>query len=181
VGEIDLEPAELLRQFGGLFLGLSGPVLDLAGGSGRNGLYLASLGAQVLLCDRDAQALARAQQQARDLGLQISTWQVDLEAGGDPLPAETYGGIIVFRYLHRPLFPSIRRALMPGGLLAYETYTLDQPRFGKPTNPDFLLRPGELRETFFGFEIIHAFEGILENPTRAAAQIVCRRPLTEAS
>ncbi|MFO7595899.1 MAG: methyltransferase domain-containing protein [Desulfocurvibacter africanus] len=181
MSEIDLEPAALLREFGGLFSSLNGPVLDMACGSGRNGLYLASLGAQVLLCDRDAHALERAQRQARDLGLHITTWQIDLEAVDNPLPAETYGGIIVFRYLHRPLFPSIRRALKPGGLLAYETYSLDQPRFGKPTNPDFLLRPGELREAFSGFEIIHAFEGILENPTRAMAQIICRKPLTEAS
>ncbi len=179
--EMGLEPAALLLEFGGLFSHLDGPVLDLACGSGRNGLYLASLGAEVVLCDRYVQALEHAQRQARDLGLSIATWLVDLEAGGDPLPPKAYGGIIVFRYLHRPLFGSIRRALKPGGVLAYETYTLDQPRFGKPTNPDFLLRPGELREAFTGFEIIHAFEGILEQPTRAAAQIVCRRPLTEAT
>lgn len=181
MSEADLQPAALLLEFGGLFSGLDGPVLDLACGSGRNGLYLAGLGAEVVFCDRDAQALEQVQRHARDLGLRITTWQVDLEAGANPLPPEAYAGIIVFRYLHRPLFGAIRRALKQGGLLAYETYTAAQPRFGKPTNPDFLLRPGELEEAFTGFAIIHTFEGILENPTRAAAQIVCRRPLTEAS
>lgn len=179
--ETELRPAALLLEYGGLFSGLNGPVLDLACGNGHNGLYLAGLGAEVVFCDRDAQALENVRRYARDLGLRVTTWQVDLEAGVNSLPAEAYGGIIVFRYLHRPLFGPIRRALKPGGLLAYETYTAAQSRFGKPTNPNFLLRPGELVEEFTGFEIIHTFEGILENPTRAVAQIVCRRPLTEVS
>lgn len=176
----DHEPAELLLRFGRLFAGLDGPVLDVASGEGRNGLYLASLGVDVVLCDRNAQDLARATDHARGTSLHVRTWQVDLEAGGNPLPESAYAGIIVFRYLHRPLLGAIRRALRPGGLLAYETFTVDQPRYGKPSNPDFLLKPGELLEAFRGFEIIHSFEGILANPTRAAAQLVCRRPLTEA-
>lgn len=176
----DHEPAALLKRFGGLFAGLGGPVLDLASGEGHNGLYLAGLGVEVVLCDRDAQALDKALESARKNGLRVKTWQADLEAGGTLLPEAAYAGIIVFRYLHRPLFGAIRRALRPGGLLAYETFTVDQSRHGKPSNPDFLLRPGELLEAFRGFEIIHSFEGTLENPTRAAAQLICRRPLTEA-
>lgn len=181
MSESTFEPAELLLRFGGVFTGLDGPVLDLAGGEGRNGLYLASLGAEIVLCDRDARALSRAAERARALGLCVRIWQVDLEKGANPLPEDSFAGIVVFRYLHRPLFGPIRRALRPGGVLAYETYTLEQRRFGKPSNPNFLLRSGELLEAFGGFEIIHHFEGILANPTRAAAQIVCRRPYTEAT
>jgi len=176
----DLEPAELLLRFGKLFACLAGPVLDLASGAGRNGLYLASLGAQVVLCDRNAEALARAQAHAMELGLHPLIWQADLEQGSDLLPRETFEGMVVFRYLHRPLMASIRQALRPGGLLAYETFTVDQPRYGKPHNPDFLLRHGELLEAFRDFEIIHWFEGVLHNPTRAAAQLVCRKPRKEA-
>jgi len=65
--------------------------------------------------------------------------------------------------------------LQKGGILIYETFTLDQPRFGKPHNPDYLLEPGELRRWFEDWKIIHHFEGIKNNPVRAVAQIVCQR------
>jgi hypothetical protein len=69
----------------------------------------------------------------------------------------------------------MRKALRRGGILIYETFTVEQPKFGKPHNPDFLLRPGELYEWFGDWETIHAFEGIKDNPRRAVAQIVCRK------
>jgi tellurite methyltransferase len=105
-----------------------------------------------------------------------STGPVDLEREGiDPLPQDSYGGILVFRYLHRPLIPSIRKALGKGGILIYETFTVEQPKFAKPHNPDFLLKPGELHHWFEDWDIIHAFEGIKDDPKRAVAQIVCRK------
>jgi hypothetical protein len=61
------------------------------------------------------------------------------------------------------------------GVLIYETYTVRQPQFGKPHDPDFLLKPEELRDWFVDWEIIYYFEGIKENPKRAIAQIVCRK------
>ena len=103
--------------------------------------------------------------------------RVDLEQDGvNPLPPDTYGAILVFRYLHRPLIPYIKKGLKHGGLIFCETFTIEQPPFGKPRNPDFLLKPGELHGWFQDWEIIHSFEGILENPKRAVAQIVCRKP-----
>ncbi|MBW1800939.1 MAG: class I SAM-dependent methyltransferase [Deltaproteobacteria bacterium] len=171
-------PASLLLEHLHLFKekSLEGPVLDLACGNGHNGIFLAAGSIPVHLCDVSEEALTRARELAEKRGVKVQALQKDLEQESiNPLPEETYGAILVFRYLHRPLFPSIRKALKPGGILIYETFTVDQPRFGKPRNPAFLLKPGELREQFKEWEIIHYFEGILTNPDRAVAQIVCQK------
>jgi SAM-dependent methyltransferase len=173
-----LEPAQLLVDHIDLFLKttLPGPVLDLACGEGRNGVYLAQKGFKVVCCDISPQNLREAKNLAQRNGTGIEVWQVDLEKeGSNPLPRDNYGAILVFRYLHRPLMGGIKKALKNGGLLVYETFTVEQPKFGKPRNPNFLLNPGELLQTFEDWEVIHYFEGIKENPTRAVAQIVCRK------
>jgi SAM-dependent methyltransferase len=173
------DPEPLLTEYLGCFTGASEerPILDLACGDGRNGLFLAAKGFPVVLADRSEEALEKARNLAEREGVTGRFWQVDLEREGvNPLEEEAYAGMIVFRYLHRPLIPCIRKALAGGGLLIYETYTVDQPRFGKPRNPAFLLRPGELRNWFGDWNILHAFEGIRNDPPRAVAQIVCRRP-----
>ena len=75
---------------------------------------------------------------------------------------------------------AIKESVQPGGLVVYETYTVEQPRFGRPTNPDFLLRPGELQDTFCNWETIYSFEGVSISETggkeQAIAQIVTRKP-----
>ena len=175
----DLHPASLLEDYAGLFLErpLPGPVLDLACGDGHNGLFLAARGLSVTLCDRSEETLAKARASASKANLPVHFWQADLETGEEGLlPKESFGAILVFRYLHRPIMPDIREALSRGGLLMYETFTVDQPRFGKPRNPDFLLRHGELRTWFQDWNILHDFEGIKDDPPRAVAQIICRRP-----
>ncbi|MBN1106731.1 MAG: pyridoxal-phosphate dependent enzyme, partial [Deltaproteobacteria bacterium] len=104
---------------------------------------LRSLGAKVVLVDRSEQALRAARRLADRQGVAVRLWHVDLEEEGvNPLGEEEYAAIVVFRYLHRPLIPCIRKAVAGGGILVYETYTVEQPRFGKPHNPDFLLKPG---------------------------------------
>jgi SAM-dependent methyltransferase len=149
----------------------------LACGEGHNGLFLADKGFSVLLWDRSREALANARAQARDLGVDVKFDRMDLEQDGvNPLVPDTYGAILVFRYLHRPLIPNIKKGIRKGGFLFYETFTIEQPPFGKPRNPDFLLKPGELQGWFRDWDIIHSFEGILDNPKRAVAQIVCRKP-----
>jgi tellurite methyltransferase len=133
----------------------------------------------VVCCDRAGEPLAKARSIAGEYGVHLTTWEVDLEIpGGNPLPEGRYGAILVFRYLHRPLIPLIRKALRPSGLLLYETFTAAQPRFGRPHNPAFLLQERELRKWFEDWEVIHYFEGIKDDPPRAIAQIVCRKPGT---
>ena len=171
-------PADLLREYSHFFTEgeLPGPILDLAGGDCHNGIFLAAKGLPVVCCDRAEEALVRAKMIADELGVAIERRQVDLEVEGvNPLPENYYGGIMVFRYLHRPLITCIKKALKAGGILIYETFTVEQPRFGKPHNPDYLLKPGELRGWFNDWEVIYYFEGIKDNPQRAVAQIVCRK------
>ncbi len=114
-------------------------VLDLAAGTGRHARLMADRGARVLAVDRDAAALA-----ACGIDPRIETRVLDLETGTWPLAGETYDAIIVANYLHRPLFPHLRAALAPDGVLLYETFALGNERYGRPANPDFLLREGEL-------------------------------------
>lgn len=173
------KPAGVLMDHLGLFTAapLPGPVLDVASGDCRNGIFLALHGLEVICCDVSAEALKNGKEEADRLGVSIETWRLDLEGGSNgPFPECTYGGIIVFRYLYRPLIPNIKRALKEGGIMVYETYTADQPRFGKPRNSDFLLNHGELRQWFSQWEVIYYFEGIRRDPLRAIAQIVCRKP-----
>jgi tellurite methyltransferase len=175
-----LRPAPLLVNYQAVLRGefLTGPVLDIACGAGHNGLYLASCGASVRLVDRDETRLAAVRSLADQLGLCVDVDRLDLESGEQPvLPPLTYGTVVVFRYLHRPLIPSIKETIRPGGILMYETYTVDQRRYGRPRNPAFLLEPGELRRWFENWEMLHAFEGELQRPRRAVAQLVCRKPI----
>lgn len=180
---LDQAPARLLEEFHHLLLeDLRGPILDLACGDGRNGIYLARMGLRVVCCDRSSEGLAAAGAIASKDGLPVETWQVDLEKQGpNPLPADAYGGILVFRYLHRPLIPYIKQALKQKAFLIYETFTLNQPEFGRPRNPDFLLETGELLSFFKDWKLIHYFEGVKQAPQRAVAQLICRkdRPLSQ--
>ena len=178
----ELRPAPLLLDHSDIFTpaSLDGSILDLACGNGHNGIFLAKKGMRVILCDISVESLEKAEALAHRAGVKVDLWRVDLEEEGfNPLDRQRFGAILVFRYLHRPLIPYIKKALMPGGILMYETFTTDQPRFGKPRNPDFLLKHGELGEWFQCWTILHHFEGIEKSPPRAIAQIVCRKPAGE--
>ena len=175
---LPLKPAQLLQDYAHLLKDetLSGPVLDLASGDCTNAIYLAQSHVQIIACDISGEALDRGRQKAAAMGLAIESWQVDLEREGtNPLQEDFYGAIVIFRYLHRALIPAIRKALKDQGILIYETFTIDQPRFGRPHNPEYLLKPGELHEWFKDWRIIHYFEGIKQDPARAVAQIVCQK------
>jgi len=173
------KPASLLMAHSDLFTPETGPILDLACGKGHNGLFLAKKALPVTLCDFSAEDLNHAKSSAEQAGLKVKIWRVDLEKEGiNPLYENAYGAILVFRYLHRPLIPCIKKALLRDGILIYETFTIGQAKFGKPSNPDYLLKRGELKAWFREWHIMHYFEGILENPQRAVAQIVCRKPVT---
>ena len=157
------------------------PVLDLACGSGRNALWLARQHVPVVCADIRQNALDEIALAAGSHLEWLTPWQVDLEAPeSQPLAGKRFGGVLVFRYLHRPLMPAIAEAIMPGGLVIYETFTTAQPRFGRPTNPDYLLQPGELSQHFCGWETLHEYEGVIASDTtgnhQAVAQLVARKP-----
>ena len=173
------EPDSLLRDNLSLFIDdlKDLPLLDLACGDGHNGLFLASKGFSMILADRSEEALKQAGDTAASLGVAVSLRHVDLEKeNSNTFENEIFSAVLVFRYLHRPLIPSIRNVLRKGGLLLYETFTTEQAQFGKPINPDHLLKPGELFSWFQDWEVIHSFEGIKENPRKAVAQLICRKP-----
>jgi SAM-dependent methyltransferase len=154
-----------------------GPVADLACGRGRYALAAAERGAVAIGFDRDAAALAELQRTARARGLRAHAVRTDLEAGrGIPVRPASCGAILVFRFLFRPLATALREALSPGGLLLYETFTIHQRTFGYgPRNEDFLLRPGELLETFRDLEVLSYWEGITEGDhPEALARLVAR-------
>lgn len=154
------------------------PVLDLACGTGRSGLYLAEKGFPVVFADRSGSALHSVNQILLDRKLPGHTWQVDLEqAGINPMDKQVFSAVVCFRYLHRPLFPFLMKAVEPGGMIVYETFTTGNRQFGRPNNPDFLLRPGELRKLFQNWQILHSYEGIQHGPDRAIAQIAARKPV----
>jgi hypothetical protein len=84
-----------------------------------------------------------------------------------------FGAVIVTNYLHRPLFPTLRSALAPGGVLLYETFAAGNERFGRPSNPDFLLRPGELLRAADGLRILAYEDCFVDQPKPALVQRVC--------
>jgi len=157
-------------------------VLDLACGKGRNGLFLVSHNVPVLFADNNEahlQSIVPALESAGPSSKKSACWLIDFEAqvseGRNPLIGKSFDAVIVFNYLHRPLFPFIREAIRPGGLIVYETFNVDQKRFGRPSNPDFLLQHDELCQVFAGWEFIESFEGEVSNPDRAITRLIARK------
>jgi rhodanese-related sulfurtransferase len=148
--------------------------LDVACGRGRHALFLAAAGSMVRAVDRDEEQVSRLADLARRLRLPLDAATVDLEADGVDLGDEEYELVLVFHFLHRPLFPSLVKALRPGGVLLYETFTKEQARHGRPTNPEFLLDPGELPGLVAPLEVIRQREGEFEG--RHLASVAARKP-----
>lgn len=141
----------------------AGPVLDLAAGGGRHSRLLQDLGHDVLAVDRNAAALAALKASG------IATMAEDLETGAIPAClGRRYAGVVVTNYLHRPLLPAIVGAVAPGGWLLYETFAQGNARFGKPSNPAFLLEPGELLEVVRGRLRVIAYEDVEQRDPRPA-------------
>lgn len=167
------QPSPWVKRFAPLIQ--TGEVLDLACGSGRHARFLAECGHQVLAVDRDTRALASA------AGKGITTDQCDLESeqarhsAGWPFGEGRFQGIVVTNYLHRPLFGAILDSLAAGGILIYETFTIGNERFGKPSNPNFLLQPGELLKVVQGanFHVLAFEDGYLSQPKPAMVQRIC--------
>jgi SAM-dependent methyltransferase len=146
-----------------------GRVLDLACGMGRHARMLAGLGYRVEAVDRDESYL-RVVRHVDGVSVRCA----DLEAGPWPYKNRRFAGIIVCNYLHRPLFPHLLVALGRNGVLIYETFAAGNERFGKPTNPDYLLKPGELLEVVRGRLRVIAYEDVVvAQPRRALVQRIC--------
>ena len=156
------------------WLPASGRALDVACGRGRHARWLALHGFETIAVDRDPDAVAALQARARAEGLPITGVVMDLEAGDVDLGRAVYDVVVVVHYLHRPLFPALLAALTPGGVLIYETFTTAQAARGRPTNPAFLLEPGELRRRVERLDILDAREGDFEG--RMVASVVAVRP-----
>jgi SAM-dependent methyltransferase len=161
-----LVPSAWIRRFLPL-IPPQGRVLDLAAGSGRHTRLLREAGYLVVAADRDIATLEAAF--SGDSFCEIK--KIDLEDGGPWRLGGGYHGIVITNYLWRPLLPHLAAALAPGGALLYETFMIGQERFGRPTNPDFLLRPGELLAAFLDRLSIVAFEqGEVAAPRPAMVQ-----------
>ena len=152
----------------------AGRALDLACGKGRHALLLAAAGFAVTAVDRDADALHRLRAQALRLELDLRV-EVDGSrgAGRRTWAPTTFDLIVVTRYLHRPLIPQLVSALAPGGILIYETFLVSQAERGHPSNPAFLLEPGELTALVRPLEILRAREGEFDGAM--VSSVVARR------
>ena len=138
-----------------------GRVLDVAAGRGRNAVYLARQGFEVEGVDISREALDAARLLAETSGVSLVLRLMDLEKNV-LLPEEAYDVVVCFNYLHRPLIPQLKKTLRSGGMMVYETYIVDQARFGKPKNPEHLLKHNELLTLFRDFRCLRYHEGIME-------------------
>ena len=163
------EPSPWVRAWAHLVTA-GGAVLDVASGAGRHARFFAARAHPVTAIDRDAAALGTL----RDEPL-ITPLAADLETASWPLPADArFAAVIVTNYLHRPLFANLLSALAPGGVLVYETFAQGNELVGKPSNPAFLLAPGELLDRVRGQLRVVAFQdGFLARPRPAYVQRIC--------
>jgi 2-polyprenyl-3-methyl-5-hydroxy-6-metoxy-1,4-benzoquinol methylase len=152
-----------------------GRALDIACGMGRNALYLAEQGFEVVAMDISAVALQEARKRAELKRLRIDWRQTDLEAVR--LDETAYDLIVNFNYLQHSLIPHIKRAIKSGGHVVFETYLIDQKEHGHPNNPDYLLRHNELLEHFRQFRVLCYREGKFSDDSAASyrAGILARR------
>jgi SAM-dependent methyltransferase len=160
---VSLEPSAWLVRWSRLITP-GGSVLDVACGNGRHLRWLAQRGWRVTGIDRDAKALAGLQAAGR-------TVLADLEQGPWPLPGERFDAVVVTNYLWRPLWPVLRASLAGSGVLICETFALGNEAIGRPSNPAFLLRPGELLEACRGLHVVAYEDGLLDAPPRRIQRI----------
>ncbi len=150
-----------------------GRVLDVAMGRGRNAIYLSKMGFEVEGVDISSEAVKSVLELARNIGVNLKARVADLEEKYQIVKG-AYDVIICFNYLQRSLIPQIKEGLCAGGIVVYETYIVDQAQFGKPKNPDYLLRHNELLDMFREFRCLRYREGIVEN-RKAIAGIIAEK------
>jgi 2-polyprenyl-3-methyl-5-hydroxy-6-metoxy-1,4-benzoquinol methylase len=164
-------PAQFLQE--NIELLPKGRALDVAMGNGQNAIYLARMGFEVEGVDVSAEVVHNALEAAQRSGVTLKAEITDLERKY-VIKEGTYDVIICFRYLQRSLIPQIKDGLRNGGMIVYETFTVDQIQFGKPKNPDYLLKHNELLDMFRDFRCLLYQEGILET-RKAVARIIAEK------
>jgi 2-polyprenyl-3-methyl-5-hydroxy-6-metoxy-1,4-benzoquinol methylase len=169
--ESSLEPAQFLVE--NIELLPKGRTLDLAMGNGRNAIYLAKMGFDVEGVDISPEAINATLESVKKAGVMIKAQVTDLEDGYS-IGKDAYDVIICFNYLQRSLIPQIKDGLRKGGMVVYETFIIDQAQFGKPKNPDYLLKHNELLEMFGKFRCLRYREGVFEGPI-AIASIIAQK------
>jgi SAM-dependent methyltransferase len=140
-------------------------VLDVACGHGRHARYLASRGCRVIAVDSDP-ACGRSLADESSVEFRLA----DLERDRWPFDGQSFDVVVVIHYLHRPLLPLLGAVLAPGGLLVYETFAVGNEQFGRPRNPDYLLRPRELLDAFAELRVLAFEDGFIASPAPAMVQ-----------
>jgi len=171
IHEHTFEPTQFLVE--NVELLPKGRVLDVAMGNGRNAIFLAEAGFEVEGIDLSPESVATALAASRRAGVTIKAQAADLESDYQ-IEKDAYDVIICFNYLQRPLIPRIRDGLRHGGMVVYETFIVDQAQFGKPKNPDYLLKYNELLDMFRGFRCLRYREGIIDS-RKAIASIIAQK------
>ena len=166
-----LEPAQFLVEDVNLLP--KGQVLDVAMGTGANAVFLAKMDFDVEGVDVSAEAINTALELAGKSGVNLKARVVDLENNYRILK-NSYDVIICFKYLQRALIQQMKDGLRTGGMVVYETFIVDQARFGKPKNPDHLLKHNELLDLFRDFRCLRYREGIFES-RKAIASIIAEK------
>lgn len=162
------EPSAWVVRYAAL-VPVGGAVLDVAAGGGRHAKFFAARGHKITAIDRDSSALQDFEAIAADLE-DGSPW---------PLAGRQFSGVVVTNYLHRPLFSALAASVAPGGVLIYETFARGNERYGKPSNPDFLLADNELLDAFAPKLRVVAYEhGFFDTPKPAMIQRLAAMRLT---
>jgi len=129
--------------------------LDLACGAGRDAVFLAQRGWEVTAVDANKDSLARCESLAKSSNTNLSTQCIDLELQQPAMDNPAADLIVVMRYLHRPLLPWLAKWLNPGGIICYSTFMVGSEEFGSPRNPNYLLKPSELANTYSDMKIVY--------------------------
>jgi len=160
-------PSEWITRWAHL-IAPAGTVLDVAAGSGRHTAWLAARGHAVTAIDRDAVAMAPLANIAEIV-------VADIEGAPWPLAGRAFDAVVVANYLWRPLLPTLKASLAPGGVLLYETFAAGNETVGRPARPDFLLARGELLDAAAGLRIVAYEDGFLSDPERFVERIAAVR------
>jgi len=173
-----LAPSEWVQRWSAL-VPAGARVLDVACGSGRHVRWFAARGAQVTALDRDVQALAPLRALTKPT---VEVIEADIECAPWPLAGRRFDAVVVTNYLWRPLLLTLVASVDDGGALIYETFARGNEMVGRPSNPDFLLAPGELLGAVAGLRVIAFEDGfIADAPPRFVQRVAAVREVQSGS